>query len=423
MFLKDIYVDYKKFSSHNGVILRVFFVLMLLHPLFMLTVRSWSSGIYSFLALLATGYLIKNRNIYLKKEIKIYLWLLCLFVISIIISSTLNDWTYNSYRRIGMEIKILLAIPFLILMSQHQELRKWFVYSIPLAGIILGIHGLFDVFVFHERYANAAYGKVITGDIAGLIVGLSGVILIYSNNVFIRRLCVLAMVLTAVACVLSTSRNGWIVLIVNMLFLLFLYLHKCKKSALLLLLLPVIAFIVAINVDKSQGYFNNAINEFRIYSDENKRAKANLRRSSVGYRLEQWRVTLIAFRDKPFFGVGPGNSGLVMNNYINKGIADPDLYHKGASYNMGHVHNQYLDTLLVQGVVGLTLILLIIFYPVWIFIKFYKNNEMHANLGLILMFSYAIFSLTEMPFVSDNFTSIFFIFIAIFLPNVMCSEE
>lgn len=112
MFLGSIFEDYKKFSSKNDWLLRIFFILILLHPLFMLTIRSWSSGLYSLLAFLAIVYLAKTRIFHVDKEMKIYLWILFLFFISILVSSTLNDWTYSSYRRLGMELKILVAVPF-----------------------------------------------------------------------------------------------------------------------------------------------------------------------------------------------------------------------------------------------------------------------------------------------------------------------
>lgn len=423
MFLKVCFADYKKFSIHNGVILRAFFILMLLHPLFMLTIRSWSSGIYSFLAILAIIYLAKNREFHIQKEIKIYTWILFLFFISILISSTLNGWTQNSYNRLGMELKILIAIPFMLVVSQHHEIRKWFVYSIPLAGIILGMHALIEILIFNEPFANSSYGKIITGDTAGLLAGLSGVILIYSKDSWLKKICIFAMVLAAIACILSTSRNGWLVLFFNTLFLLLLSFKRSKKLTTLLVIAPIIAAVIASTMLDINKGFDTAINQFIAYSNKIERDKANLIHSSVGVRLEQWRVTLIAFPDKPIFGAGPGNSALIINDYIKKGIADPDLYHPGASTDMGHVHNQFLDTLLVQGVVGFILLVLMLFYPAWIFVKYYSRNKIYANLGIVLIISYTISSLTEMPFVSDNYTSIFFIFMAVFLPNVVNTEN
>ena len=352
---------------------------------------------------------------------KIYAWIVFLFVVSILISSTLNDWTFNSYKRLGMEIKILIFIPFFLLLSQYTDIRKWFVYSVPFAGIVLGMHGLFETLIFNEPYANASYGKIITVDIAGLLVGLSGIIWIYTNDNLLKKICIIAIILASITCVLSVSRNGWLVLFTNIVFLILILItvKRNKKYAVLLILFSLIAVLIGNTIIKPKKNLDAAVNQFDSYFDKSKRGNIDLRRSSIGYRLGQWEAVLAAFPEKPIFGFGPGNSSLVINDYIEKGLADPDLYHKGAAYNMGHVHNQYLDTLLVQGLFGLFLLLLMLFYPAWVFIKYYRDNEVYANLGLVLLISYAVSSLTEIPFISDNFTSIYFMYLSVFFLNVI----
>lgn len=423
MFFVDVYKDFKGFSSKNSRILSSVYILILLYPLFILSVRDWSSGIYSLLCLIAIGYLFKKDGRSVPREVKIYSWIIFLFFISILISSTLNNWTENSYYRLGAEAKILVFIPFFLLVAKNTQLIKWFVYSIPLAGIVLGGHGIIEVLIFSEPYSNTAYGKIITGDIAGLLVGLSAVIFFYTNDEVLKKICIAAFILAAITCVLSTSRNGWLVLAANISFMLLLSFRKNKKLLLLFMIIPIVGFVIANTMIDSKVGLNAAVNQFEEYADVNQRKKINLTSSSIGFRLEQWRVAILAFPDKPVFGAGPGNSGLVINTYIKKGIADPDLYHSGASTDMVHVHNQFLDTLLVQGIVGLLLLLLILFYPVWVFIKFYKNNELYANMGFVLIISYVISSLTEMPFVSDNYLSIFFMFMAVFFSNVIDSKR
>lgn len=419
MFLNEMHKDFKEFSSKNSIFLSLVFLLVLVYPLFMLSVEHWSSGIYSLLCLISIGYLFKKNEFKYPDEVKIYAWIVLLFFASILVSSTLNDWTYNSYRRLGMELKILVFIPLFLLMAKHIAVRKWFAYSIPFAGIVLGLHGVFDVLIFDEKYANASYGKIITGDISGLLVGLSGVLFIYSKDKFLKYACVIAMLLAAITCIISVSRNGWLVLIFNAVFLLFLSYNKNKKLMPVFIILPVIAFILAGTILNTERNLDAAVDQFNVYMNDKDKSQIDLRRSSIGYRLGQWQAAWAAFPEKPIFGFGPGNSSLVINDYIEKGLADPDLYHKDAAYNMGHVHSQYFDTLLVQGIVGLVLVLLMLFYPLWVFIKYYKGNEVYANLGIVLVASYAIAGLTEIPFISDNFTSIYFMYMAVFYLNVI----
>lgn len=419
MFLSEIYKDFREYSSKNSIFLSIVFLLVLIYPLFILSVKHWSSGIYSLLCVISIVFFVRKKNFIYSTEVKTYAWIVFLFFVSILISSTLNDWTYNSYKRLGMEMKILVFVPFFLLLSQYAEVRKWFIYSVPFAGIILGAHGILDVLVFRDPYADSSYGKIITGDISGLLVGLSGVIFIYSKDSILRKICMVAIVVASITCVLSTSRNGWLVLVANISFLLFLSFRKNKKYFLILIIIPIIGVVIANTIINTKGGLDAAVNQFNEYFDKRKFTQSGIAQSSVGIRLEQWRVTLIAFQDQPVFGAGPGNSSIVINDYINKGLAHPDIYNPKAETAMGHVHNQFLDTLLVQGVVGLTLLLLILFYPAWIFFKYYKKNEIYANLGLVLIVSYVISSLTEMPFVSDNYTSIYFLFMAVFLLNVI----
>lgn len=419
MLFSQLYKDFKEFSSKNSLVLSLFFILILIYPLFTLSVKHWSSGIYSLLCLLSIGFLFKKNNFIYPREVKIYAWIVFLFFVSILISSTLNDWTFNSYKRLGLEFKILFFIPFFLLMAQYTAIRKWYVYSIPFAGIILGTHGILEVLVFNEPYANSSYGKIITGDIAGLLVGLSGIIWIYTDDKLLKKICMIAIILASITCVLSVSRNGWLVLFTNVVFLILITIKRNKKYAILLVLFSLIAVLIGSAIIKPKRNLDAAVNQFESYFDKSKRSNVDLRRSSIGYRLGQWEAVLVAFPEKPIFGFGPGNSSLVINDYIAKGLANPDLYHKDAAYNMGHVHNQYLDTLLVQGLFGLVLLLLMLFYPAWIFIKYYRNNEVYANLGLILIISYSISSLTEIPFISDNFTSNYFMYLSVFFLNTI----
>ena len=111
--------------------------------------------------------------------------------------------------------------------------------------------------------------------------------------------------------------------------------------------------------------------------------------SSVGNRLNMWRVAASLFYSHPFVGVGTGAYSALVAEYIAKGKAPPSI----GGYQ--HAHNDYMTTVATKGVLGLTVLIAILLLPGllgWRTFKRSRNNLVPAEVSLLAM---PIFSITE----------------------------
>lgn len=83
------------------------------------------------------------------------------------------------------------------------------------------------------------------------------------------------------------------------------------------------------------------------------------------------------------------------------------LYAEAVNKNSVHVYSMYVETLVVQGIVGLFSILAMLIYPLWQFLKERCLNSLVRCFGIVHIPGFLIISLTENPFIHNNFTTIF----------------
>lgn len=95
-----------------------------------------------------------------------------------------------------------------------------------------------------------------------------------------------------------------------------------------------------------------AVAEFQQYT-ENPVKAAN---TSIGQRLEQWRLAWAMWKEQPFLGWGTEGSVQRKQAYVDQGLAHPSVM------NYGHAHNEILDMLAKRGALGLTMLLM--FYAI-----------------------------------------------------------
>lgn len=127
-------------------------------------------------------------------------------------------------------------------------------------------------------------------------------------------------------------------------------------------------------VPASQYRMKVALDSFQSESEE--KAKPNV-------RIAIWETTLEAARKNPIIGTGTGDVQDVLMNYYQEKKIEKAIK---SNYNS---HNQFLQTTLALGIIGLILLLLNFVVPI---ILGFKRND---YLYLMFLFSFVIFSLTE----------------------------
>jgi len=142
--------------------------------------------------------------------------------------------------------------------------------------------------------------------------------------------------------------------------------------------------------------------------------------SSITLRYNFIKYGLLAFTENPVFGSGRKGfrEKMVEQGYDEKYII-----------LLTHSHNQFVSDLVTRGLFGFLSTFLFMLILSLIFFALRKHGEREfSSYGLILMFSYLMFFLTDSPFVGSMHSTLFFIFCCLLflsasLSNVVTSSE
>jgi O-antigen ligase len=403
-------------------------MLIMLFPLFINTLRHWASSIYILVFLLSVT-AVRQYRFDLKKEEKIFLAILLLHVLTVVASNMLAGWTYASNRWFfAGEVRLLLAIPVYLYIRQIPGIWRWLLRGIPLGAIIIGLTGIIDFAMRYYKgdvgmiFAEGIYGHIFQGNIAALLSVLSFLAIDYfKDNKLFMRLCIAGAMLAFLGALVSVTRNAWLSLIV--LYAATFIISNSTSSYLatlklkhyltaLVILLPVLYFLA--NIEYVKDRFERIVEEPVVYFNIDRSQPIPF--TSIGFRLEQWRGVLLAVQEKPLLGHGVGNMGRLQNDYVEQGKLNQLVYmdHTEKTGRPTHVHSAYFEYLGDTGVIGFTLTLLMLFYPMYAALKKRKQSNVAWRFVFIHYFAFAVASLTEVPFIRNNWTSVFLIFAMVF---------
>jgi len=133
----------------------------------------------------------------------------------------------------------------------------------------------------------------------------------------------------------------------------------------------------------------------------------------VGARLELWAAAWVLFKSHPWLGAGTGDFMESVYPFVASGLVAPHI----AVYD--HAHNDYLNIMASEGLLGLIAFMLIILYPM----KIYMNALLHSRqtavrstalCGLLMVSGILIFSCTESLFVHSLVIGWYVIMTALF---------
>ncbi len=188
--------------------------------------------------------------------------------------------------------------------------------------------------------------------------------------------------------ILSGSRGGWLSLPLCVAIIsIFFWQHINRKQLKRLFAVFVLTAVCAVSIgsDMISQRTNKAVSELAMYVESRDST------TSVGARIELWKASWLLGKEKPFTGwgtdrVGQGLGELVEMQAVNSSVL-----------NHVHAHNDYFNLLQLQGVLGLSALLLLYFLPAAHFARQIKIQSLKSIplSGLITCISYAVFSLTQ----------------------------
>lgn len=318
------------------------------------------------------------------------------FTVAVLISLVETGFHRDAVRELDVLLRPLWAIPILYLLIRARTAEALLWFGIALGAIVVGLSALYEFLVTDDfRRADGGTSAITFGNTALLMGIISAVGTPYFRkfgNLYLM-LPVAALLLGLLASLLSGSRGGWIALPALILLLLW-HLRRVgyRQGALATAGVLIISVVSALALPQSEviDRIDTAIVQFNQYVEDPIQHGG----TSVGARLELWRVAWKMFLEQPFFGGGIGHS---FNVFLQEQIALGNHNPKLRTQTMPH--NVFLDTLALQGLFGLAGLV-----GIWgalgvVFVKATREREtqlrMLGTAGLALLVSYCLFGLTD----------------------------
>lgn len=389
---------------------KIVYSLLFLLPVFAVTVRHWVSDIFGLLSIISLVLLYRHRHrqTELAAEEKILLWGFTAYFGVFILTSVVNGWGPLQTRYTGVEIRFLLFVPLYLVIRQLDNAAKWLLTGAIFGVIFTAYDGARVVFFNNIDLYTGVYSPLFTGPI---VLVLASLLIPYfyggTDKKWMKWFLLLIACLAFFIVAQTGARNAYLAAVVlGLLFIIHQY--KGAKRFVLIGAVFVFAYLSYLSVPTINDRLNKAVTEYSDYLAYPDPAKFQGRLSSVGTRLEMWRVTPIFFKDHPLFGVSRGNYSTEVRKYIDAGLVHPDIG------GHGHPHNVYSEAIISKGLIGFISLLWITVYPLFILIRDYRQNMRSAFYGIALITAYMILSLTDAStLIKGNYTAIYVIFLAV----------
>jgi len=360
-----------------------------------------SRAVYVLLSLAALVFLVKYRP-QMPRDHRLYSWPIIAYVGATVLSLLANDIPDGGVNRVTSRFLLLLiAIPLVSVfyLSFDSKRNIWMKYAV--GCIVMGLLALVDILLLDKSRAGGGHNEVAFGCIALAMTSIVIASYYRFNQIrYGKAIFLLAILMGVCAMVLSGTRTSWVAGIVILLITMFFYLDRYslfKRVLFTLVLMGGIA-IVSSSLPRVQERFAEGIDMVTPYLTGEEQTEYN----AFSHRVEVWKLGWQAGLENKIFGFGPGSTKRVINEYARQNPQITRLQ------GINHIHNQFLQTFAMTGLVGLFSFLALIVCHLWIFTKYLRRQyslevRCLALAGLLLLASYLVQSIPGVPFYGKQY--------------------
>ncbi len=338
----------------------------------------------------------KTEKVSLKTFDWLYIGALVLFTCSAFIPLLVKDsWTWSYFDKF---IRYTLAALAYITLIKHKNttlhlgLIKVGFYAAATIGflyaayqkIFLGIH------LAHAGIFCISFGEIMAAVAMLCLVKFDD----SKHEKLIWRLSSSA--LAIMASLMAGTKGAWIAYPALMLIVAEYYLQRkpLLKWGSYLISLTLIITILALIPFTRERMSRAGKDVYHFFTEE------NYTFTSQGGRLQMWETTWEIYKDSPIIGVGPGlvNDSIIARNLRSQNAAIRGEFKKHTSI-VTHAHNEWLEALAAQGIIGFISYLSILFLPMILALKNRKvidpTTRCWVYFTLLINTAFFIFGLTQ----------------------------
>ena len=269
----------------------------------------------------------------------------------------------NNQERAWFDIEIklsLLIFPILFLFKSPFLLRnkKWVLYSFVYGSILSSIIMLIKAYINYSKAGNNAFyyteiSLFHPSYMAMYFIFAIGVLISYmiskkSLNKF-QILPAIGILFLLRMIFLLQSKAGMLSIIVIATFLLIISLIRVRSFLLKIAISILVVSLSFVMIQRSSRL------QAMVQSVEEISEKGKSEDSTTGLRFSIWEVACSEIKETWLFGVGAGDiKPVLFKDYEQQNL-------QGALKKKLNVHNQYLETFLGQGIIGIGLLLTLLY--------------------------------------------------------------
>jgi len=375
-------------------------------PLLIVNVKHASELVILFLTIFGVYFSIRERKLpFFHDQLKVYSYLVLAFFFSIVISVILSNNPIQGIHRIGSNIHFLVA-PFVAygIYKSNVDL-KHIVFAIKLSVIVATVYAIY----VHSggRLEVNADAPTIYGFIMALY-GFAIIIDVWTQSKKEKLFSIFIFFLAMYSVVLSGTRIAWVMFVVLFFSAMLIWSirgHLTKKGLLLILIALAVVTAFSMNnksfIDRIDVAFQE-IKDYSVDSDSN---------GSVNLRLSMWSGGLTAFKQQPIIGYGYHNTGLEASRHVS------GPYAKGFIKYQKMLHNDYVNSLVGFGILGLLALMALLFLPLTLFFKQLKADKECARsaIGVLFIIALSVFAITDSIYSHSVMRSFFVFFLGVLL--------
>ncbi|MAA71220.1 MAG: hypothetical protein CL679_05770 [Bermanella sp.] len=347
-------------------------------------------------------------------------------------------WPYTKAAHYHFEdyLVFILVIPLFLVMRQVKFSLSHLIVVLAVVAIGLGCLSLYQYwhmktqggFVFTSGSKMAQFWLRPSGGvnpmryaaISLIFMGfaINAALFVRNKSVALKVLLALAVIGSAVACMLTQVRGSWLALMAILCIYIFMLLYMGLKKLLLGFL---VVCVVGVGVVSQQSHVQDRLD----------RTEQSLQRylegdshTSLGARLDMFKAAWILIQERPVFGHG-------LNSYSDKAteirLATPGMNREVGKWN--NPHNEILQVMVEKGVIGLATFIAIFASCAYLFISAYRNNKGNNAVayfafgGLIILVVYFMAGLSVALFEHNVFNQFFTIMISVFAGQVYAHRD
>lgn len=293
----------------------------------------------------------------------------------------LSHYLHGDLLRLG---KYFIYTPFFLLFAPNIKNIKNIIILFLSIGSLLITYLTMKQYLSGTNRPDGFTNAILFSQAIFIYILFNAFFLFTVNNKKLQTIFLINISFLSSMLIITQTRGVWLALITVLLVSL---IYKYKTN-----FLKIIFIIIAITIASISLYNYSTIVERKIDTAilDLREIESNNYNSSWGLRLLAWKSATIDIKRNYLTGIGLDN---FQNNKVIQ-VENKEIIPLIVKAKLHHTHNQYLQNLLIRGVLGFIALILLFIAP--FFMK--KRKDKNIKLIALINLSFAVFSLSDVPF-------------------------